>query len=156
MPRVTLVPDSEHLPVPIEAGIGLVATGVEKARQVGLGGLAELPIRGLGLVATARETVERTYEELANRGETIVARWRHLPEPRQTSRPPEQITLPGAILAHDELPLPDYDHLTLGSLRARLARLDAVALGQLRDYERTHANRVAVVTMLDNRIAKIT
>jgi hypothetical protein len=156
MARVSLVrPDTEHLPAPIEAGIGLVATGVEKARRIRLDGLAELPIRGLGIVARTRETVERTYEELANRGETIVARWRNRPEPRQTTRAPERITLPGAVLAHDQLPLEDYDHLTLGSLRARLAKLDPVALNQLRDYERTHANRLPVLTVLENRIAKV-
>jgi hypothetical protein len=61
----------------------------------------------------------------------------------------------GADLAHDELPLPDYDHLTLPSLRARLARLDVVSLMQIRDYEKAHANRLPVITMLENRIAKV-
>jgi hypothetical protein len=61
----------------------------------------------------------------------------------------------GAELPHDALPLPDYDHLTLASLRARLVRLDVTALTQLRDYERAHANRLPVVTMLENRIAKV-
>lgn len=122
-----------------------------------------LAVRGLEMVATARERAERTYEELANRGETVVARWRNKPEPRQTITLPEApavVTMPedvtpGAMLTHDELPLEDYDHLTIGSLRARLARLDAVALAQLRDYERMHANRLPVITMLDNRLAKI-
>jgi hypothetical protein len=62
---------------------------------------------------------------------------------------------PGATLAHDELPLDDYDHLTLAALRARLAKLDVASLIQLRDYERTHANRLSVVTMFENRIAKL-
>ena len=62
----------------------------------------------------------------------------------------------GADLAHSELPLPDYDHLTLPSLRARLARLDIVSLMQIRDYEKAHANRLPVITMLENRIAKVT
>jgi hypothetical protein len=62
----------------------------------------------------------------------------------------------GASLGHEELPLPDYDHLTLPALRARLTRLDLTSLVQLRDYEKAHANRLPVVTMLDNRIAKVT
>jgi hypothetical protein len=62
----------------------------------------------------------------------------------------------GADLAHDELPLEDYDHLTLPALRSRLTRLDLTALVQLRDYEKAHANRLPVVTMFDNRIAKVT
>ena len=59
------------------------------------------------------------------------------------------------VLEHGDLPLPGYDHLTLGSLRGRLRALDVVQLVQLRDYERSHANRLPVVTMLDNRIAKL-
>lgn len=56
---------------------------------------------------------------------------------------------------HDELPLPDYDHMTLGSLRGRLRSLSVDQLVQVRDYEKTHADRLPVVTMLDNRIAKL-
>jgi hypothetical protein len=62
----------------------------------------------------------------------------------------------GASLSHEDLPLADYDHLTLPALRARLSRLDLTSLVQLRDYEKAHANRLPVVTMLDNRIAKVT
>ena len=59
------------------------------------------------------------------------------------------------ITDHDELPLPDYDHMTLGSLRGRLRSLDMQQLVQLRDYEKSKADRLPVVTMLDNRIAKL-
>lgn len=62
----------------------------------------------------------------------------------------------GAGLAPDELPLPNYDHMTLGSLRGRLRSLDLVSLVQIRDYERAHANRPPIVSMLDNRILKLT
>ena len=61
----------------------------------------------------------------------------------------------GAPLAHDDLPLPDYDHMTLGSLRGRLRSLSVEQLVQLRTYEKAHADRLPVVTMLDNRIAKL-
>ena len=67
---------------------------------------------------------------------------------------PQEIAA-GGTLAHADLPLPGYDHLTLGSLRGRLRALDVVQLVQLRDYEKAHANRLPVVTMLDNRIAKL-
>ncbi len=60
-----------------------------------------------------------------------------------------------ASLDHDDLPLPDYDHMTLGSLRGRLRSLSVEQLVQLRTYEKAHANRLPVVTMLDNRIAKL-
>ncbi|HVE98268.1 MAG TPA: hypothetical protein VNA12_03720, partial [Mycobacteriales bacterium] len=62
---------------------------------------------------------------------------------------------PGATLNHDELPLADYDHLTLGSLRARIRRLEAPELIQLRDYERAHANRLPVVMAFDNRLKSL-
>jgi hypothetical protein len=64
-------------------------------------------------------------------------------------------TIGGEVVAHDELPLPDYDHLTLGSLRGRMRSLDLPQLVQIRDYEKAHANRLPIVTMLDNRIAKL-
>ncbi|MCW2777210.1 MAG: hypothetical protein JWN17_935, partial [Frankiales bacterium] len=61
----------------------------------------------------------------------------------------------GEVLAHDDLPLADYDHMTLGSLRGRLRSLSLEQLGQVRAYEKAHADRLPVVTMLDNRIAKL-
>ncbi len=64
-------------------------------------------------------------------------------------------TIGGEVVSHDQLPLPDYDHLTLGSLRGRMRSLDVPQLVQVRDYEKAHANRLPIVTMLDNRIAKL-
>ena len=75
--------------------------------------------------------------------------------------PPEAQVAPdvkvaaGAALDHDELPLPDFDHMTLGQLRGRLRTLDLVSLVQLREYEESHANRIQIVAMLNNRIAKV-
>ncbi|MCU1596197.1 MAG: hypothetical protein JWO12_3589 [Frankiales bacterium] len=60
-----------------------------------------------------------------------------------------------SITAHDDLPLADYDHMTLGSLRGRLRSLSIDELVQVRDYEKAHAHRLPVVTLLDNRIAKL-
>lgn len=56
---------------------------------------------------------------------------------------------------HSELPLPDYDHMTLGSLRGRMRALSVDQLVAIRTYEKAHADRLPVVTMLDNRIAKL-
>ena len=69
----------------------------------------------------------------------------------------EEATADGASLvaSRDELPLDDYDHMTLGSLRGHLRSLELAQLVQLRDYEKAHAHRLPVVTMLDNRIAKL-
>ena len=45
-----------------------------------------------------------------------------------------------------DLPLPDYDHLHVGSLTSRIRTLDAADLKTLLAYERAHANRFQVVT----------
>jgi hypothetical protein len=63
---------------------------------------------------------------------------------------------PGAELAHAELPLADFDHLTVPQLRGRLRSLELPQLVQLRDYEQAHGHRLPVLTLLDNRIAKLT
>jgi len=55
----------------------------------------------------------------------------------------------------DELPIPDFDNISIGSLRARLRPLTIEQLIVLRDWEQAHANRLQVVTTLDNRIAKL-
>lgn len=60
-----------------------------------------------------------------------------------------------AAPAHDDLPLPDYDHMTLGSLRGRLRSLSIDDLVAVRAYEKAHADRLPVVTMLDNRLARL-
>jgi hypothetical protein len=59
------------------------------------------------------------------------------------------------VLQHDDLPLADYDHMTLGSLRSRLRTLTLEQLVQLRDYEKSKGDRLPVITMFDNRIAKL-
>lgn len=62
---------------------------------------------------------------------------------------------PGDELAHADLPLPDFDHLTVPELRGRLRTIALPELVQLRDYEQAHARRLPVLTLLDNRIAKL-
>ena len=62
---------------------------------------------------------------------------------------------PGADLAHSELPLADFDHLTVPQLRGRLRTLELAELVQLRDYEQAHAHRLPVLTLLDNRVATL-
>jgi hypothetical protein len=58
-------------------------------------------------------------------------------------------TAPGAP------PLPNYDELSLASLRARLRNLDVTQVRQLAEYERAHAARAEVLTMFERRIAKL-
>jgi hypothetical protein len=57
--------------------------------------------------------------------------------------------------SRDELPLPDYDHLPVGTLAHRVRSLDAPALEQVLAYERAHGNRMPVVTVLDQRLSEL-
>ena len=69
---------------------------------------------------------------------------------------PEAPEAPAAAAASTgELPVPNYDDLTIASLRARLRNLSADQLAQLVDYEKSHANRADVIQMFERRIAKL-
>ena len=52
-------------------------------------------------------------------------------------------------------PLPNYDELSVASLRARLRNLDVTQVRQLAEYERAHAARADVLTMFERRVAKL-
>jgi hypothetical protein len=54
-----------------------------------------------------------------------------------------------------DLPIPDFDNVSIGSLRARLRSLTVEDLVTLREWEKAHAHRLPVITLLDNRIAKV-
>ena len=56
---------------------------------------------------------------------------------------------------HDQLPLPDYDHLPIGSLQSRIRTLDAAGVEAVLSYERAHGNRLPVVQVLENRLAAL-
>jgi hypothetical protein len=53
------------------------------------------------------------------------------------------------------LPLPNYDGLSVASLRARLRTLTSAQVAELVGYEKVHADRPEVVAMFERRIAKI-
>jgi hypothetical protein len=79
-----------------------------------------------------------------------------------SATPPAAKTAPSRRTAakrtvHDEtsLPVPNYDNLTVASLRARLRNLDPSQVRALLDYEKANAGRAAVLTMFENRIAKL-
>lgn len=59
------------------------------------------------------------------------------------------------VVDRETLPIVDFDHVTAGSLRGRLRRLDVAELRVLRMYEQEHARRLPILTLLENRIAKL-
>jgi hypothetical protein len=52
----------------------------------------------------------------------------------------------------DALPIPDYDHIPVGTLPSRIHGLDESGVGALLEYERAHGNRLPVVQVLERRI----
>jgi hypothetical protein len=60
-----------------------------------------------------------------------------------------------AVPAETTPPLPNYDELSIASLRARLRNLDIAQLKQVADYERSHAGRAEVIAMFERRVAKL-
>jgi hypothetical protein len=61
----------------------------------------------------------------------------------------------GSSVPRQTLPLANYDHLTLASVRARLRGLDVGQLRILADYERDNAGRPELVGMFERRIEKL-
>ncbi len=55
---------------------------------------------------------------------------------------------------HDELPIPDYDHLPIGSLFHRVRSLEQEPLLKLLRYER-HSNRVAVTQAVEALLTQL-
>jgi hypothetical protein len=77
------------------------------------------------------------------------------PEPAPAKPEPAAATPEQAVAATGEAPLPNYDELSVASLRARLRNLDVKQVRQLAEYERAHAARADVLTMFERRIAKL-
>jgi hypothetical protein len=51
-----------------------------------------------------------------------------------------------------DLPIPDYDHVPLGSLSTRIRSLDESGLEKLMAYEGEHADRLPVRNLLRQRL----
>jgi hypothetical protein len=60
-----------------------------------------------------------------------------------------------AASAGAEPPIPNYEQLSLASLRARLRGLTLVQVRELIVYERAHAGRQDVIAMYERRVAKL-
>jgi hypothetical protein len=54
-----------------------------------------------------------------------------------------------------ELPLPDYDHLPTSSLQHRIRTLTREQLQLIAEYERQHAHRPLVATMIQARLEEL-
>jgi len=107
-------------------------------------------------------------ESAAPAAETVVAQEPVKEEAPEAPAPAAEETTPAAPAATTEAPtteataapgaeppLPNYDELTVPSLRARMRNLTAEQLNQLIAYEGAHANRADVIAMFQRRVAKL-
>jgi hypothetical protein len=62
---------------------------------------------------------------------------------------------PKKAAAGADLPLANYDSLTLPQLRARISKLSGAELTTLLEHERGHAARPPYLTMLENRLNRV-
>jgi hypothetical protein len=53
------------------------------------------------------------------------------------------------------LPLPDYDHIPLGTLLSRISALDVSGVQQLIAYEEAHGSRLPVLEVLRHRVTAL-
>jgi hypothetical protein len=76
-------------------------------------------------------------------------------EPTAGEQAPASAGEPAAGPAEAGPPLPNYDELSVASLRARLRNLDVTQVKGLVEYEKAHAGRADVIVMFERRIAKL-
>jgi hypothetical protein len=85
------------------------------------------------------------------------------PAPSGAAPAPSGPTAPSAVdrgtesgtASAPEPPLPNYDELSIASLRARMRGLDVSQLRNLIMYEKAHAARDDVIAMFERRITKL-
>jgi len=58
-------------------------------------------------------------------------------------------------MAHDDLPVPDFDQLPLTELRHRIRALDEQQLRTLTEHERAHGDRLPVLELLRSRLDQL-
>src|SRR3954453_23654693 len=133
-----------------------------------------------GIVADARQAVTPQESKPATTAKPAAAaktaaetaaKTAPKPAPKPDNRAAREVGAPGAVTeqvekiaekldveapeTRDELPIPAFDNISIGSLRARLRPLTVEQLVTLREWEQAHAHRLNVITTLDNRIAKL-
>lgn len=158
-----------RLPRPLLVALG-AATQVRRLPAA----LVQVPM----LALTTYERARRTYDELALRGQAVVAGAAGDSDDSDTPNPtahpvaahPTAPDPVGEAVAHvvDPLdhphppprpksgePVPGYDAMTLGALRGHLRTMTAEDLKRVLDYERAYLARPPMMTLVEHRIAKL-
>ena len=113
--------------------------------------------RSLDETGNVRLLSEEDLPDVKPAAEPAAAEAEPTPAEAGPAGPPaaEAAAEPAATPEQAALPVPNYDDLTVASLRARLRNLDQSQVRMLLDYEKAHAGRADVLTMFERRIAKL-
>lgn len=140
------------------AGFGSLLSVMDKVRGKSAAeapAAAETPAPAPAPAATqATQAAEAVAEPATVAAETVAPEETAAAE-TVTAKEPSASAEAAAPETVAELPLANYDELTVASLRARLRNLSIASLTQLIEYEKGHAARADVITMFERRIAKI-
>jgi hypothetical protein len=121
----------------------------EEAKAAAAKAAAAKPARAAEVPKTPQTPRIRDFDKTGN------VRLLH-PEPSATPvSPATAAAAAGSESGDSGPPLPNYDELSVASLRARLRNLDVARVRQLAEYERAHAARADVITMFERRIVKL-
>jgi len=141
------------MPRSLTAAIGLGAVVADEVRRLPRR-LRSVPPGAVALARSAGAACQARYAEMAERGRRVLGDTRPAGE-TATRQATGTVPPPGALLGHDALSLADFDHLTVPELRSRIRPLGLADLTELRDYERAHADRLPVLTLLDTRMTTL-
>lgn len=108
-----------------------------------------------GQKAAAGPKDETRWRSLDTTGNVRLLSEEDAPEPAAGAEATAGAEAPAAATPLGALPVPNYDDLSVASLRARLRNLDAGQVRALLDYEKANAGRADVLTMFERRIAKL-
>jgi hypothetical protein len=139
--NVRLLPDGAEAPAAKTSAAGTPATETSASQPV----TAAAPAAE---TAAAEMPAAGTPAAEAPAAETPAAG-----TPAAEMAPPREAAVPAP--AGPEPPIPNYEQLSLASLRARLRGLTLVQVRELIVYERGHAGRQDVIAMYERRIAKL-
>ncbi len=159
--ETTPVPAAETTPAPADGAAParaaeLVDVAAETPEATGPAVAAEVIEFAVEAVepAVAAEVFEA--DETAEAVEPAAAAEAVEPAAAAAQTSPEAPEEPGpAVIRQATLPVPNYDNLTVASLRARLRGLDRSQVQLLRDYEKANAGRAEILTMFERRIVKL-
>lgn len=134
--NVRLLPDGAEAPAAKTSAAGTPATETSASQPV----------------TAAAPAAETAAAEMPAAG-TPAAETPAAGTPAAEMAPPRETVAPAS--AGPEPPIPNYEQLSLASLRARLRGLTLVQVRELIVYERGHAGRQDVIAMYERRIAKL-